>query len=102
MPVALNFDKSTRHAHVSVSGRFVFDYFTDFLSAVTAHSETARSMCIDLSGVHYLDTSALGMLLQARKKMYGKSMSLRMVPESHVHDVLAIVNFDQLFDFEFA
>lgn len=89
-------------AQLRLSGRFDFNAHRDFRSAYESVLERAEvsSLLIDLDGVDYLDSSALGMLLIVREKaMQGrKSLSLSK-PRPGVKQVLDIANFGKLFQF---
>ncbi len=54
---------------------------------------------VDLRKATYLDSSALGMLLLLRDHAGGDSSDIRVVnSNSDVRKILAISNFDKLFD----
>jgi anti-anti-sigma factor len=54
---------------------------------------------LDLKETTYLDSSALGMLLLLRDHAGGDDSDIRVVnPNSDVRKILAISNFDKLFD----
>ena len=87
-------------ATVSLSGRFDFNTHRDFRSAYEPliQDSAVRAVTVDFSGVDYLDSSALGMLLMLRDKMGGanKEVSLTGV-RGNVKQVLDIANFGKLF-----
>ncbi len=87
-------------AILKLNGRFDFNTHRDFRAAyeaVLTNSEV-KSLAVDFSGVDYLDSSALGMLLMLRDKMGGvnKEVSLTGV-QGNVKQVLDIANFGKLF-----
>jgi anti-anti-sigma factor len=87
-------------ASVSLSGRFDFNAHRDFRSAYDPLMENAevRSIVIDLRGVDYLDSSALGMLLMLRDKVANANKTLSLAnPQVGVRQVLDIANFGKLF-----
>ncbi|MNJ01264.1 hypothetical protein D3C73_1608430 [compost metagenome] len=56
-------------------------------------------MVVDLKDATYLDSSALGMLLLLRDHAGGDESDVRLVNSStDVRKILAISNFDKLFD----
>lgn len=93
--------KESGKATISLNGRFDFNTHRDFRAAyepLVADAE-ARSVTVDFSGVDYLDSSALGMLLMLRDKLggAGKEVTLSGVKGS-VKQVLDIANFAKLFN----
>lgn len=88
-------------ALVTLSGRFDFNAHRDFRAAYESLMENAeaRSITIDLRGVDYLDSSALGMLLMLRDKAANAKKTLSLAnPQSGVKQVLDIANFGKLFE----
>ncbi|MER2102541.1 MAG: STAS domain-containing protein, partial [Pseudomonas atacamensis] len=58
-----------------------------------------ESIVVDLKEATYLDSSALGMLLLLRDHAGGDESDIRVVnSSSDVKKILAISNFDKLFD----
>ncbi|NQD58876.1 STAS domain-containing protein, partial [Pseudomonas sp. CM25] len=57
------------------------------------------SVVVDLSDATYIDSSALGMLLMLRDHVGGDDSDVRVVhTNSDVRKILAISNFEKLFD----
>jgi anti-anti-sigma factor len=84
---------------IVLQGRFDFNSHREFREAVDqAVKEAAREVHVDLGGVDYLDSSALGMLLMLRDKAKGagKEVALANVRGS-VKQVIDIANFGKLF-----
>lgn len=100
MQIETRFDRDV--AQLRLAGRFDFNVHRDFRSACEAVLERAGvgSVVIDLGGVDYLDSSALGMLLIVREKagQAGKTLALSN-PRPGVKQVLDIANFGKLFQF---
>lgn len=90
-------------ATVRLSGRFDFNAHRDFRGAYEPLVENVavKALTIDLEGVDYLDSSALGMLLILREKAKqgGKALTLANA-RAGVRQVLDIANFGKLFQFE--
>lgn len=93
--VSTNDGKTT----ITLKGRFDFNAHREFREAVDqALAATAREVAIDMSGVEYLDSSALGMLLMLRDKAKGATRDVRLQGCSGaVKQVLDIANFSKLF-----
>lgn len=87
-------------ADVKLSGRFDFNAHREFRSAYEpiVADATVRALNIDMGGVEYLDSSALGMLLMLRDKAgaANKALTLSNV-RGAVKQVLDIANFGKLF-----
>lgn len=81
-----------------LSGSFTFDAYRDFKTEYTPvlDAGTFKEMEIDLGGVEYLDSSALGMLLLLKERVGSKPVILSNV-KGTVKSVLEIANFHQLF-----
>lgn len=87
-------------ARLGLAGRFDFQSHRDFRGAYEKVIDTdgVREIEVDLSGVDYLDSSALGMLLLLREKAEasGKTVALCGL-KGTVKQVLDIANFGKLF-----
>ncbi len=87
-------------AVIKLNGRFDFNTHREFRSAYEplVSDSAVRAVAVDFSGVDYLDSSALGMLLMLRDKLGGanKEISLTGV-RGNVKQVLDIANFGKLF-----
>ena len=87
-------------AKLRLKGRFQFDSHREFRSAYEPYIEdpAARVVVVDFSGVDYLDSSALGMLLLLREKLAAvrKEAELTGVTGA-VKQVFDIANFARLF-----
>lgn len=85
---------------LKLSGRFDFHCHKDFRAAYEQALESKQTSRIevDFSGVDYLDSSALGMLLLLREKAdaVGKQIALSGL-HGTVKQVLDVANFGKLF-----
>ncbi len=87
-------------ATLKLNGRFDFNTHRDFRSAYDSliADASVRSVVVDFSGVDYLDSSALGMLLMLRDKMGGANKDVALTGvRGNVKQVLDIANFGKLF-----
>jgi anti-anti-sigma factor len=93
-------NKESSRATLKLNGRFDFNTHRDFRAAYEPllGDPEIKALAVDFSGVDYLDSSALGMLLMLRDKMGGmnKDVSLEGV-KGNVKQVLDIANFGKLF-----
>lgn len=85
---------------IKLNGRFDFNTHREFRAAyepLVGDADT-HAVIVDFSGVDYLDSSALGMLLMLRDKLggAGKEVALTGV-RGNVKQVLDIANFGKLF-----
>ncbi|WP_339453659.1 STAS domain-containing protein [Pseudomonas sp. EA_5y_Pfl2_R50] len=84
---------------ISVNGRFDFGKHQAFRDAYEKARPEPASIIVDLKETTYLDSSALGMLLLLRDHAGGDEAQVRVVNvNSDVRKILAISNFDKLFD----
>lgn len=82
---------------ISIKGRFDFAKHQEFRQSYEDRSLNA--VVVDLKDATYLDSSALGMLLLLRDHAGGDHSDIRVVNSSiDVKKILAISNFDKLFD----
>jgi anti-anti-sigma factor len=95
-----NVHKESGQAIIKLVGRFDFNTHRDFRSAyepLVAEADI-RAVTVDFSGVDYLDSSALGMLLMLRDKLGGANKSVALAGvRGNVKQVLDIANFGKLF-----
>ena len=82
---------------ISVKGRFDFAKHQEFRESY--ENIELAAVVVDLKEATYLDSSALGMLLLLRDHAGGDDSDVRVVnSSSDVRKILAISNFDKLFD----
>ncbi|EJL95072.1 MULTISPECIES: STAS domain-containing protein [unclassified Pseudomonas] len=84
---------------ISIEGRFDFGRHQEFRESYERLNAKPESIVVDLKKATYLDSSALGMLLLLRDHAGGDESDVRVVnSSSDVRKILAISNFDKLFD----
>jgi len=87
-------------ALLSLNGRFDFSIHRDFRSNYETILNTVgvNELDVDLNGVDYIDSSALGMLLLLREKATAKNIKMTLLnPKDSVRQVLEVANFGRLF-----
>jgi len=92
--------KTDQAVTIRLDGRFDFSTHRDFRAAVeqALHDAAANLIMVDLGGVDYLDSSALGMLLMLRDKVGVAKRTVSLTNcRGSVRQVLDIANFDKLF-----
>lgn len=84
---------------IGLQGRFDFNAHREFREAVDqAVKEAGGAIQVDLAGVDYLDSSALGMLLMLRDKAKGAGKEVALAnARGSVKQVIDIANFGKLF-----
>ena len=83
---------------IVIRGRFDFASHQDFRDAYERVERAPKRYVIDLQEATYLDSSALGMLLLLRDHAGGDAAQIRLLNgSSDVRKILAISNFEQLF-----
>ncbi len=90
-------------ATINIKGRFDFNIQREFKEAYDPHLNNAAVSAIEvnLAGVDYLDSSALGMLLMLRERTAAAGKSLKLCkPGVSVAQILDIANFAKLFTIE--
>ncbi len=86
---------------LSISGNFTFGIHREFrrLSEQALDDPACKQLDMDLAGVQYLDSSALGMLLLAREKAAAQGKQIRLKGATgHALQILQAVKFDQMFE----
>jgi anti-anti-sigma factor len=81
-----------------ITGRFDFRLIKDFQAVLAKEPHT---WVVELAGVDYVDSSALGMLLLLRERVRGDAqrVQLRGV-HGQPRDVLLMAKFDRMFKLE--
>ena len=83
---------------IAIKGRFDFGSHQPFRDSYERFYKVPETYVVDLKEATYLDSSALGMLLLLRDHA-GDDADVRVInSNSDVRKILAISNFDKLFD----
>ena len=99
MSVVTEISPDQKKLTISVKGRFDFGRHQEFRESYERLPHKPESIVVDLKEATYLDSSALGMLLLLRDHAGGDESDIRVVnSSSDVKKILAISNFDKLFD----
>lgn len=87
-------------AVITLNGRFDFNSHRDFRSGYdeVLQNNAIKQLEVNLNGVDYLDSSALGMLLLLKERAASAHIALQL---SHCHgmvkQVLDVANFGKIF-----
>ena len=85
---------------IKVAGRFDFSTHQDFVQSYKGYPKGEKSYVVDLAGAEYMDSSAMGMLLQLREYNRPGDNVILVNGNEAVTDVLRIANFGKLFTIE--
>ncbi len=86
---------------VTIDGRFDFTLYRDFREAYAPYKESGTTYVLDLAKAEYMDSSALGMLLQLREHAGGEAATIRIINcRPSLAKILKIANFQRLFTIE--
>jgi len=84
---------------IQVSGRFDFSCHQPFVEGYKDFPKGEKKFVVDLSETEYMDSSAMGMLLQLRDHSAKDRGDVSLVNANEsVREILKIANFDKLFD----
>lgn len=98
MAVNSELSKDGKRLTIWVKGRFDFGKHQDFRRSYEG-APRPQLVVVDLKEATYLDSSALGMLLLLRDHVGGDDSQIKVVnTSSDVRKILAISNFEKLFD----
>ncbi|MDR6928153.1 STAS domain-containing protein [Pseudomonas sp. BE134] len=100
MTVTAELSRDGKQLTIAVKGRFDFTKHQEFRESYECtDGKMPNSVVVDLKDATYLDSSALGMLLLLRDHAGGDRSDIRLInSSSDVTKILAISNFDKLFD----
>ena len=82
---------------IRVSGRFDFGVHQEFVGSYKDLPKGEKHFVVDLSGTEYMDSSAMGMLLQLRGHARPDSVVELKNGNEGIKEILRIANFDKLF-----
>jgi anti-anti-sigma factor len=98
MPINSTVSENDSEVTITVSGRFDFSNHHDFIQAYKVHPKGEKKYIVELSAAEYMDSSAMGMLLQLREHSTKEPDSVVLANGNDaIREILRIANFDKLF-----
>jgi len=86
---------------IEISGRFDFAMHQDFAKTYKQYPKGEKAFRVDLTNAEYMDSSAMGMLLQLREYSNKDGGGVVLADGNEgVKEILRIANFDRLFQVE--
>ena len=83
---------------ISISGKFDFNLHKEFRKSYQEVKDPSAAYIVDMSGVTYMDSSALGMLLILRERAGGDSANITIKNcNAEIKKILEISNFEKMF-----
>ena len=99
MGITSNFSETDNVLTITVDGRFDFSALQAFRNAYEKIEPKPKAYVVDLKGSDYLDSSALGMLLNMQKSMQEQVERFSIVNACpKVAKILQISRFDKKFN----
>lgn len=98
MSLTKQFSNDGKQLIITIKGKFDFSLVQEFRQAYANIGDTQPTVLIDLRETEYLDSSALGMLLNMRKSLGHSVKEIQLIncrPE--IRRILDISRFDKMF-----
>ncbi|HEB95362.1 MAG TPA: anti-sigma factor antagonist [Sedimenticola thiotaurini] len=97
MSITFTESDNRREVVIHVAGRFDFSCHQEFVRGYKEYPKGEKSFVVDLSSTEYMDSSAMGMLLQLREYAHRDGGVSLVNGREGVLEILRIANFDRLF-----
>ncbi len=98
MSVTREFSADQKQLIISIKGKFDFSLVQEFRQAYSHIGESEPLVIIDLRETEYLDSSALGMLLNMRKSLGSTVKGIHLInARPEVKRILDISRFEKMF-----
>ena len=95
MSLGIKLSDDGKQIFISMPERFAFEIHSELRKAYS-NNKSITKVVVDLSNTSYLDSSALGMLLQLREHAGDDINSVKIVnAKNDVKDILKVANFGQ-------
>lgn len=99
MEITSSFENQGKTLAIDVGAKFDFSKVEAFRNAYSDLDSNVSHISVDLSRTEYMDSSALGMLLNMQKSLAGRELSYSIEnARPQVAKILQISRFDKKFD----
>lgn len=99
MNIVTNYSAQGTILTIDVGDKFDFSRVEEFHNAYEEVNDSVKHIAIDLSKTEYMDSSALGMLLNMQKKLSDRGLTYSIDnAKPQVAKILKISRFDKKFD----
>ncbi|TKB05154.1 STAS domain-containing protein [Alteromonas portus] len=99
MEITSSYQNQGKVLVIDVGAKFDFSKVEEFRNAYSELNDGANHITVDLSRTEYMDSSALGMLLNMQKTLADKELSYSIEnARPQVAKILKISRFDKKFD----
>lgn len=86
---------------IEIKGKFDFNFVQEFRNAYSSVDDSIEAVVVDLRNTEYMDSSALGMLLNMQKSLKGKVDNIKIANcKPQIKKILQISRFDKKFDID--
>lgn len=93
-------DQQGTNLTISVSGRFDFNILQEFRNAYINLSDSSLIYTIELAQTDYIDSSALGMLLNMKNHLGAEDGAISIINcQPNLMKIFTIAHFDKKFKF---
>ncbi|HHK41695.1 MAG TPA: anti-sigma factor antagonist [Planctomycetaceae bacterium] len=96
MAVSTALSSDQKEKTIRIDGRFDFTAHQEFVKAYKSDPKGDKSYVVDLKNTEYMDSSAMGMLLQLREYAARNQVKLKNANDT-IAEILRIANFGKLF-----
>ena len=93
-----DWDNEQKSLNISVLGDFVGDIEHDFRASYQSIGEIPKNVVINLKDTHYMDSTALGLLLELRAFATNHNCSIHLINMNDVVlEIFRVLNFHKIF-----
>ncbi|MER2493350.1 STAS domain-containing protein [Catenovulum sediminis] len=86
---------------IQIAGKFDFNLVQEFRAAYANIGDSQPKVVVDLRDTEYMDSSALGMLLNMQKNLGSKVSSIKIANcRPQIRKILQISRFDKKFEID--
>lgn len=97
--ITTNYDAATETVNINMQVDFDYNVLNEFK---TAFQTAAKHYVLDMSEVHYIDSSALGMLLNLRDHAFAINADVSIINMNDiVLEIFRVLNFHKIFKPEY-